>query len=292
MPPRAQPGLASAARGASRSLDCRLRLRSRLGHARRLRRLPTPPRLGRLAPPLAASAHPVAGSPPTMAASAPASRDPAAPASGPRAPAPSLAPALAPRDSAPSCVPLVASVLLDRLPSTATPPTRPLLRPYLAPPRPPDGSRGPASPCLGGLAPLVGVRPIAPPRGRVLRARPPTTGCAASRRPAAASVRTRPPYRPPRPAPAACRLLPAPDGWLRRLPAPPPAVFAHHPAGLAGPERPAPPLRVLRAGAPAPPRPAPPTRPPLLLASAACRLRPEPDGWLRRLPASPTTRPA
>nr|XP_020186001.1 translation initiation factor IF-2-like [Aegilops tauschii subsp. strangulata] len=42
MPPRAQPGPASVARGASRSPDRRLRLRSRLGHARRLR-LPAPP---------------------------------------------------------------------------------------------------------------------------------------------------------------------------------------------------------------------------------------------------------
>nr|XP_020154352.2 basic proline-rich protein-like [Aegilops tauschii subsp. strangulata] len=32
-----------------------------------------------------------------------------------------------------------------------------------SPPCPPAGSRGPASPCLGRLAPLVGVRLVAPP---------------------------------------------------------------------------------------------------------------------------------
>nr|XP_020198831.1 formin-like protein 5 [Aegilops tauschii subsp. strangulata] len=40
-----------------------------------------------------------------------------------------------------------------------------------SPPCPPAGSRGPASPCLGRLAPLAGVRLVAPPRGRVPHAR-------------------------------------------------------------------------------------------------------------------------
>nr|XP_020170981.1 translation initiation factor IF-2-like [Aegilops tauschii subsp. strangulata] len=75
---------------------------------------------------------------PPLARPGSTSRDPAAPASGPRAPAPSLARALAPRDSAPSGVPLVASVQLDRLPSTATP------APATAPPLPGRLARPPA----------------------------------------------------------------------------------------------------------------------------------------------------
>nr|XP_020167643.1 proline-rich protein HaeIII subfamily 1-like [Aegilops tauschii subsp. strangulata] len=40
-----------------------------------------------------------------------------------------------------------------------------------SPPCLPAGSRGPALPCLGRLAPLAGVRLVAPPRGRVPHAR-------------------------------------------------------------------------------------------------------------------------
>nr|XP_020159523.1 formin-like protein 5 [Aegilops tauschii subsp. strangulata] len=93
-----------------------------------------------------------------------------------------------------------------------------------SPPCPPAGSRGPASPCLGRLAPLAGVRLIAPPRSRVPHARAgsPRSSPAGSRHsagppPAGSSA----PGRLPAPAhPAACRLrasLPAPPNSYDRL---------------------------------------------------------------------------
>nr|XP_045090194.1 atherin-like [Aegilops tauschii subsp. strangulata] len=121
-------------------------------------------------------------------------------------------------------------------------PARPRARlPHLEPgrvrlPLPPRAQPGPvsvASTCdrVASCAPPRWLRPAC-----AWRLRPPLpypTGLHARLRQLADSAPTR------TAGSAACRLRPDSDGRLRRLPAPPPAGFAHHPAVLAGRRLPA-----------------------------------------------------